>query len=114
MFYDVLNNLCASNGTTVTGLLKSLKISTSKGTAWKNGSIPNGEILSKIAAYFNVSTDYLLGNDTSATKDPATDDEIKFALFNGLDGVTDAMYDEVKNYAQMVKMREAAKQKGNK
>lgn len=61
MFYNRLSNLCHENGTNVTQLLKELKLSTSKGTAWKNGSIPNGDILAKIADYFNVSTDYLLG-----------------------------------------------------
>lgn len=114
MFYDILCNLCVSKGTTVTAVLKALGISTSKGTAWKNGSVPNGDVLSKIAAYFKVSTDYLLGNDTSGSKDPATDEEIKFALFNGSEGVTDEMYEEVKNFAQMVKLREATKQKGKK
>ncbi len=63
MFYDILNNLCVSRGTTVTGLLKKLNISTSKGTAWKNGSVPNGEIVAKIAEHLNISTDYLLGMD---------------------------------------------------
>lgn len=62
MFYEKLNALCKSRGLTVTSLLKELNISTSKGTAWKNGSIPKGDILSKLADYFNVSTDYLLGN----------------------------------------------------
>lgn len=62
MFYDNLNALCKSNGTTVTAVLKELKISTSKGTAWKSGAVPKGGILSKLADYFNVSTDYLLGN----------------------------------------------------
>lgn len=62
MFYDNLNALCKSKGLTVTALLKELNISTSKGTAWKSGSVPKGDILSKLAAYFNVSTDYLLGN----------------------------------------------------
>ena len=61
MFYDRLLNLCNENSTTVTKLLKELNLSTSKGTAWKNGSIPNGDVLAKIADYFNVSTDYLLG-----------------------------------------------------
>lgn len=66
MFYDNLNALCKSKGITVTSLLKELNISTSKGTAWKNGSAPKGDILSKLAVYFDVSTDYLLGN----TDDP--------------------------------------------
>ena len=66
MFYDILNNLCTLKGTTITAVLKSLGISTSKGTAWKNGSVPNGEILSKLADYFETSTDTLLGRIRSA------------------------------------------------
>lgn len=66
MFYDNLNELCKSKGTTVTALLKELNISTSKGTAWKKGRVPKGDILSKLAAYFSVSTDYLLGNDINS------------------------------------------------
>ena len=30
---------------------------------WKAGSVPTGATLNKIAAYFGVSTDYLLGNE---------------------------------------------------
>jgi transcriptional regulator with XRE-family HTH domain len=63
MFYQRLKKICDDRGITVTYLLKDLHISTSKGTAWKNGSSPNSEIVKKIANYFNVSTDYLLGND---------------------------------------------------
>lgn len=112
MFYEILKSLCDSSGTTVTAVLKKLNISTSKGTAWKNGSVPNGEILSRIASFFNVSTDYLLGNDTKDVRNPATEEDIKFALFNGSDGVTDEMYEEVKAFAAFVKQRE--QQKGKK
>lgn len=62
MFYENLNTLCKKSNTTVTAVLKKLNISTSKGTAWKSGSVPKGDILTKLADYFNVSTDYLLGN----------------------------------------------------
>ena len=41
----------------------------------------------------------------------ATDEEIKFALFGGDGDITDAMYDEVKRFAQMVKLREEAEKK---
>ena len=37
-----------------------------------------------------------------------SDDDIKFALFGGDGEITDAMYDEVKRFAQMVKLREEA------
>ncbi|MDE6880195.1 MAG: hypothetical protein K2P20_02430 [Oscillospiraceae bacterium] len=66
MFLERLLSLCSANGTDISNVLRSLGLSTSKGTAWRNGSIPNGEILLKLANYFHVSTDYLLGN----TDDP--------------------------------------------
>lgn len=61
IFWEKLNHLCTEQNTTVTAVLKELKISTSKGTAWRNGSVPNGVILDKLADYFDVTTDYLLG-----------------------------------------------------
>ena len=35
-----------------------------------------------------------------------TDEDIKFALFNGADNITDEMYEEVKRFAEYVKQRE--------
>lgn len=69
--------------------------------------------LMKIAEYFNVSVDYLLTGE-EIKKAPTdgeravSDDDIKFALFVGDGEITDAMYDEVKRFAQMVKLREEA------
>lgn len=60
-FFDIIENLCKQHNTKVTNVLKEIGLSRSKGTAWRNGSIPNGEILVKLAEYFNVSIDYLLG-----------------------------------------------------
>ena len=37
-----------------------------------------------------------------------SDEDIKFALFGGDGEITDAMYDEVKRFAKMVKLREEA------
>ena len=61
MFYNRLKQLCKSKNTSITAVLKALNISTSKGTAWKNGSAPSSEIVIKLAEYFDVSTDFLLG-----------------------------------------------------
>lgn len=36
-----------------------------------------------------------------------TDKDIMFALFNGSDGITDEMYEEVKRFAQFIKERES-------
>ena len=73
----------------------------------------SAETANKIASYFGVSVGYLLGAE--AEKAPTREDErrvsdedIKFALFGGDGEITDAMYDEVKRFAQMVKIREEA------
>lgn len=110
MFYDVLSTLCSSRNTTITAMLKELNISTSKGTAWKNGSTPNGELISTIADYFNVTTDYLLEKETSSKKDPASDDQIKFALF-GTTEVDDELYEDIKKIAKIQQQLKAEKAK---
>ena len=114
IFYERLVLLCNKSDLTVTQLLKELNYSTSKGTAWKNGSIPSGEILFKIADYFNCSVDYLLGRDEnmSLEVEQASEDEILktdaekalITLFRELDLVDRA---EVMDYAR--KLKEAEK-----
>lgn len=63
MFYEQLTKLCAQNHISLTTLAtKELHMSVSNVTKWKNGNVPKSDTVQKIAAYFNVSTDYLLGN----------------------------------------------------
>lgn len=66
-FYKRIDSLCKATGTSVTALLKSLNISTSKGTAWKNGSIPRADVLQKLATALHTTPAYLLGE----TDDPS-------------------------------------------
>jgi hypothetical protein len=86
-------------------------------TVWKNsGKAPKQELLVKIADYFGVTTDYLLGTETekaptSKGERHVTDDDIKFALFGGDGEINDAMYEEVKGFAAFIKQREASKKK---
>ncbi len=64
MWYEQLDHLCNSIGTTPTAFVTNvLKLSSSKVTAWKQGSIPKFEILQKIAAYFDVTVGYLFDGD---------------------------------------------------
>lgn len=62
-YWNRIQELCKANGTTPTAVAKELGLSSSMSTRWKNGTIPNPKTQSKIAAHFNVSTDYLLGYD---------------------------------------------------
>lgn len=82
MFYDIFTNLCKENGYSPTSLLKKLNISTSKLTAWKNGSMPNSSLLIPISDCLGVSVDYLLtGKEKSSPSDKLTDDERKLLTY---------------------------------
>lgn len=80
---------------------------------WKRGrSKSYYKIIRELADFFDVTPNYLLDPTSTERVLPPTDEEIKFALFNGSEGVTDEMYEEVKAFAEFVKKRE--QQKGKK
>lgn len=59
--YDSIKRLCGKEGISPTTLCKKLNLSTSMATRWKNGTIPRGSTLEKIADYFGVTSDEVLG-----------------------------------------------------
>ncbi len=65
MFYDRLLELCRENGKKITPVIRELGLSTGGIARWRNGSSPDGDTLYKVAEYFDVSVDYLLGRETS-------------------------------------------------
>ena len=74
MFYDLFCELCQKKGVSPTRATVEIGLSRTIGTKWKTtGATPKGETLSKIADYFGVSVDYLLGNDQKQ-KAPAEDE----------------------------------------
>ena len=73
-----IKQLCAKNGISVSKLESELGFSTSTIQKWKSAIVPNANNVIKVARYFNVSTDYLLGiADVETTLiDFAQDDDI--------------------------------------
>jgi transcriptional regulator with XRE-family HTH domain len=61
MFWETFNEICEKNNTKPNTVARSIGVSSATCTKWKNGTIPNGETLLKLADYFKVSIDYLLG-----------------------------------------------------
>ena len=62
-FYEVFGRLCNEKGVTPTQVARDNKLTQQTVSHWKTrGSTPNGETLKKLASYFGVTTDYLLGN----------------------------------------------------
>lgn len=65
------------------------------------GSEPRAEKIKQLADYFNVSTDYLLGNENGSDNTPATERQLKFALFGTAD-IDDSILEDVKNIAKVL------------
>ena len=95
MFYDLFSELCKSKGVSVTKATVEIGLSRTIGTAWKKrGLTPKGDTLQKIADYFGVTTDYLLGAETEKAPTPGGERQI------GFDDFTYAMHNETKNLPQ--------------
>lgn len=61
MFYEQVCKLCFEHGIKPTALSRKLGLSPSAPGRWKTGSLPKAETVKKIADYFGVTTDFLLG-----------------------------------------------------
>ena len=108
MFFNRFKQLCDQKEISVYRACTDIGLNRSAVAKWKDGGKPNGTTAARLAEYFGVTTDYLLGQ--SDRRQPArtqvSDDDIKFALFGGDGEITDAMYEEVKRFAAFVKERE--------
>jgi len=113
VFFNRFRALCDQKNVSVYRACTDIGLNRSAVAKWKTGGKPNGSTAAKLAEYFGVTTDYLLGQSeekTPADKSRAvSDEEIKFALFGGDGEITDAMFDEVKQFAAFIKQREAEK-----
>lgn len=65
--------------------------------------------LEPIAKALNTTAAALLRQESRNPAAAISDDDIKFALFGGSGEITDAMYQEVKEFAALIKLREEMK-----
>lgn len=104
MFFTKYESLCKNSKKTTTGVAAELGIAKSTVAYWRanNNVIPKHDVLLKIANYFDVSVNYLLGNEEKENSD-VTDTDIKVALFGGdAKDISDAAWNDVKAFAQKV------------
>ena len=109
--YHILAQLCNQHQITPYRMCKDTGIQPSVMTDLKKGrrQTVKAETAARLANYFGVTVDYLLGKDTCSVKDDGNDlqKELKFALF-GADA-TDEQLEEVKQFAKFVKERDAGR-----
>ena len=64
MFFDIFTDLCKEKGVSRTKAAEEIGLSNSITTKWKKtGATPGGDTLEKVAAYFGVTIDRLLGKE---------------------------------------------------
>lgn len=63
MFYDRLQALCKQRDLSVSAALTILGVSSGNMTHWQNGRLPNGDTLRKMARFFDVPIDTLVGSE---------------------------------------------------
>lgn len=94
MWYKQLEQLCSEINTTPTAFVtKELNLSSSKVTAWKNGSIPKFEILKQIADYFHITVGYLFDGKEKSSIPELTEDKCR--LLEMYDKLTDMEKGEI-------------------
>ena len=115
MFYDRFKQLCDQKGISCNKAALEIGLSNATPTKWKKtNATPSGETLDRIAAYFGVSTDYLLGKEnkkapTGNGERAVSDDELKFALWGDCEDIGDDDLDDVRRYAAFVRERKKGK-----
>ena len=115
MFFDIFYDLCKKKGVSCKKAAEDIGLSNSITTKWKKtGATPGGDTLQRIASYFGVSTDYLLGKKSKIApaetgKRSVSDDDIMFALWGDADDMSQDDLDDVKRYAAFVRERKRKK-----
>lgn len=113
--YDRIETLCKEQKVSVTTVCKEAQVSRASLSDLKAGRKQrlSAETLSRLAGWFGVSVDYLLGkkNAPGSAGRIVTDEDIKFALFGGDGEITEEMYREVRSFAEYVRRREEEKKR---
>ena len=101
MFWNNFLVLCNEHNTTPTSVVKELKISNGSVTHWKNGKVPHHGTLLKIADYFGVSVDYLLGEEVKE-KEPTGSSTVDPRLLALIDSMTEEELADLERYAEFI------------
>lgn len=113
-----VKSICKERKIAISKLEKDLGFSNGYIGQLRKGVFP-ADRLALIANYLGVSADFLMTGEektpTESGERKFKDDEIMFALSRGGEEViTDAMFEEVKNFARFIAQREAAKKNKEK
>ncbi|HAO69300.1 MAG: helix-turn-helix transcriptional regulator [Oscillospiraceae bacterium] len=107
--YHILVQLCENKKITPYRMCKDTGIQPSVMTDLKMGRrhTVKAETAARLANYFGVTVDYLLGQEERSNGGNSEEEKLKFALFGG--EATDEQLEEVRKFAKFVKERDAGR-----
>lgn len=113
MLQDALKQLRKERGYSQKKFAELLNVTQGAVSQWEKGlTRPDTDMLTRIASEFGIAIDDLMSGEIRETQKAIqrrqpTDDEIKFALW-GEDAkeITDAQFDQVKQFARFIRHRE--------
>ena len=108
MFFDIFYSLCQKRGISCKRAVSEMGLSNSIATKWKKtGATPSGDTLQKIATYFNVPLDYLLGTE------PEHDilDDVDVAFYGDYRELTEDDKETLRAMARLMRDRHNKKNK---
>lgn len=103
MFFDIFCQLCKDKGMSANGVAKELSIASGTVSEWKKGRVPQNSTLLKIASYFDVTPDYLLGNTDQKEKPSEEGEDVVVVSRNGERFVHHLNPDQIKLLEDMIK-----------
>lgn len=101
-----LRNLRTDRGYTQKALADFLGVDRTTYVKYETGaSEPNFDTLQKLASFFDVTTDYLLGQNSTSSTPVINDDTLKAAFYSGYSDKlspteVDELWEDAKEYAQ--------------
>jgi len=110
-FYEKVLFLTKRKGVSINKMLTDLGLGKSSMADWKERrNIPSGEVVVKIAKYFSVTTDYLLGVEgidaIDETEKPTTLDEKRSAILEIAGRLSEDDFEKLKSYADYLRQQQ--------
>lgn len=117
MFYELFCSLCEEKGVAPTRAALDMGMSKATPTTWKNkGTTPQAAQLQKVADYFGVSIDYLLGNSnkkempTAASGEHDVLDEVDIAFYGEYKELNEGEKEVMRDLLRVMRERRAKRQ----
>ena len=107
MFFDRLKELCAAKGVSTYRACTDIGLNRAAVAKWKNGSQPSGTTAVKLAEYFGVSVDYLLGNEKVPTPEHGQDilEEVDIAFYGDFKALSEDDKQTLRAMARLMRER---------